>query len=252
MNKFFTLFSTLAAVLVLSGCASTDETLLPSEISVDELQIRKDAATDPEGKFSKASSYIMRQNISDSGIFGGTSNKIIELKYKRPDKIKCTVMEDGKAISGYIINGNSAWSIDYSANKVVPIPPQHMVMIKTLTKLNTPATRYKDVFKNVEIFRCKTSDGEFFKLHCSNNQKNSFEIYINASTYLTSRMKTSFRLPSGTLNTDSRMKSYTLYEGIRIPDESVSVTGDEEQTQKVIFYKLDVPVDDNEFNPPVL
>ena len=48
------------------------------------------------------------------------------------------------------------------------------------------------------------------------------------------------------------MKSYTLYEGIRIPDESVSVTGDEEQTQKVIFYKLDVPVDDNEFNPPVL
>ena len=172
--------------------------------------------------------------------------------YKRPDKIKCTISEKGEPVSGYIINGNSAWNIDYKSRKVVPIDPQNMVMIKNLTKLNTPATSYLDVFKNVEIFRCKNSDGEFYKLTCSNTKNNSFDIYIDADTYLISRMVTTIKVNSRTIKTDSVMKRYTLYEGIRLPDESVSTTGDEEQTQKILYYKLDAALDDSEFIPPVL
>lgn len=246
------IFIAAAAAALLTGCAGFDETLLPSDITADELQIRKDKATDPNGRFSAANTYIMRQSVSDDSIFGSRKNQLIELKYKRPDKIKCTVSEDGKELSGYIINGSRAWNIDYKSRKVTPIAKQHMMMITTLTKLNTPATRYKDVFKSVDIFKVNNSDGTFYKLRCSNNPDNIFEIYINADNYLTSRMKTSFKLPSGTLKSDSTMKSYALYEGIRIPDESVSVTADEEQTQKVIYYKLDIPIDDTEFTAPVL
>ena len=251
MKKLCLMFAAAMAG-VLSGCAGLGETLLPSDITVEELQSRKDAATDPEGRFSKASTYVMHQTVTDNSIFGNPAGKLIELKYKRPDKLKCTISEDGKNLSGYIINGDSAWNIDYQSRKVSPIPPQHMVMIKTLTKLNTPATRYKDVFKNVEIFKVNDSDGSYYKLCCSNNPANTFDIYIDTKSFLTSRMKTSFTLPTGVLKSDSIMKSYTLYEGIRIPDESVSVTGDDEQKQKVIYYKLNVPLDDSEFKPPVL
>lgn len=251
MKKTFIFFAA-TAVVMLTGCTGLSETLLPSDITVDELQSRKDSATDPEGRFSTASTYVMRQTVSDNNLLGSMSSKLIELKYKRPDKIKCTISEDGNNISGYIINGDTAWNIDYKSKSVTPILPQNMVMIKTLTKLNTPATRYKDVFKNVDIFKVNNSDGVFYKLKCSNNPNNIFEIYIDAASFLTSRMKTSFKLPTGTFKSDSTMKSYTLYEGIRIPDESISVSGDEEQKQKVIYYKLNVPIDDEEFNPPVL
>ena len=227
----------LLFAVLLTGCAGLSETLYPSDISVDELQKRKDNATDPDGRFAKAQTYIMKQQVSDASLFSPAAPKVIEQKYKSPDKIKCTISENGEPVSGYIINGSSAWNIDYKSKKVMPIAPQNMAMIKNLTKLNTPSTRYVDVFKNVEIFRCKADDREFYKLTCSNNKNNSFDIYIDANTYLIHK---------------SIMKSYTLYEGIRIPDESISVTDDEEQNQKVVYYKLDVPLDDSEFIPPVL
>ena len=250
--KFLLICTTIFSVLLLTGCVGFTESLYPSDITVAELQKRKDHATDPEGRFAKATSYIIRQQVSDNDWFSGGKNKTIEQIYKSPDKIKCTISENGEPVSGYIINGKSAWNIDYKSRKVVPIDPQNMAMIKNLTKLNTPATSYMDVFKNVEIFRCKSSDGDFYKLTCSNNKNNSFDIYIDASTYLISRMRTTIKLQTGTIKTDSVVKSYTLYEGIRLPDESVSTTGDEEQTQKILYYKLDIALDDNEFIPPVL
>ena len=246
------LFCAVAAAVGISGCAVFDESIEVSDITVEELQRRKDMATDPAGNFSRASTYVMLQSVSDNSIFSAVSDNLIELKYKRPDKVKCTISKDGKALSGYIIDGESAWNIDYQAKKVTPIAPQHMVKMRTLTKLNTPATRYKDVFSNVEIYKVTNTDGVFYKLKCYNNPDNLFEIYIDAASYLTARMKTSFKLPSGVMKSDSVMKSYTLYEGIRIPDESVSMTGDDEQRQKVIQYKLNVPLDDSEFKAPVL
>lgn len=242
----------LLSVLFITGCTGLNESLYPSDITVAELQKRKDDAADPEKRFAGASTYIMRQQVSDSNWLSASSAKVIEQKYKSPDKIKCVISENGEPISGYIINGASAWNIDYKSKKVVPIQPQNMAMIKNLTKLNTPATSYADVFQNVDIFRCKTSEGEFYKLVCSNNTNNTFEIYINASTYLIAKMRTTIKLPNGTIKTDSIMKNYTLYEGIRLPDESVSITGDDEQIQKVVYYKLDIPLDDSEFIPPVL
>ena len=198
--------TTILSALLLSGCAGFGESLYPSDITVAELQKRKDNAADPENRFAKASSYIMRQQISDNDWLSGGNTRIIEQMYKRPDKIKCTISEKGEPVSGYIINGNSAWNIDYKSRKVVPIDPQNMVMIKNLTKLNTPATSYLDVFKNVEIFRCKNSDGEFYKLTCSNTKNNSFDIYIDADTYLISRMVTTIKVNSRTIKTDSVMK----------------------------------------------
>ena len=223
-----------------------------ANISLDELQSRKDIATDPEGRFARSQSYILRQEISEEGIFGSPEKKIAELKYKHPNKIKSTFFIEGEPQTGYIINGDSAWTVDYKSRKVFPIPPQHMEQLKTLTRLNTPSSKIKDVFSNVKIESCSTAEGDYYKLTCSNNEKNIFEIYIDANTYLTHRLRTTFHLPRGTVRGDTVMKSYSLYEGVRIADESVSESDDSSQKQKVIDYKLDIPLTDEEFKPPVL
>ena len=251
MKNLLIIFA-LLTVILLTGCTGFGEKIYPSDISVEELQKRKDFASDPEKRFSTASTYIMKQQISDNNWFSANSAKVIEQKYKKPDKIKCTIFENGEPVSGYIINGNSAWNIDFKSQKVTPIALQNMTMIKNLAKLNSPATSYIDAFKNVEIFRCTTSEGEFYKLVCSNNSNNIFEVYISTETYLIAKMKTSLKLSGNSIKSDTTIKNYTLYEGIRIPEESVSVTGDEEQIQKIVYYKLDIPMDDSEFIPPVL
>lgn len=252
IKKTLLYIAAVPAVLIASGCASTGETLSAADISVDELQSRKDIASDPEGRFARSQSYVMRQEISDESVFGSPEKKMLELKYKRPNKIKCTISSEGEPVSGYIINGESAWTVDYKSRKVFPIAPQNMEQLRTLTKLNTPSSKIKDVFKNVRLELCSTAQKEFYKLTCSNNEKNIFEIYIDAETYLTSRLRTTLRLPQGTVRSDSIMKSYSLYEGVRIADESVSDNGDSSQKQKVVYYKLDIPLQDEEFNPPVL
>ena len=254
MNIKKILFYTAAvpAALLFSGCSTMSETLSPADISVDELQRRKDMASDPEGRFARSKTYVMRQEISDESIFGSLEKKMLELKYKHPDKVKCTVSSDGEPVSGYIINGSSAWTIDYKSRKVYPIAPQNMEQLRNLLRINTPSSKIKDVFKNVKLEFCSTPEKDFYKLTCSNNEKNTFEIYIDAETYLTYRMRTTIHLPTGTVRSDSVMQSYSLYEGVRIADESVSETGDSSQKQKVVYYKLDAPLTDEDFDPPVL
>ncbi|MBE6387187.1 MAG: hypothetical protein E7045_03875 [Lentisphaerae bacterium] len=252
MMKKLNLFMSATLLILAVGCTSILESVSPSDITLEQLQSKKDRAADPDGRFAKAESYIMRQQVSDDSIFGGTPVKIIELKYRRPDKLKCTVSIEGEPISGYIINGSSAWNIDYKSRKVMPIAPQNMQQIRTLTRLNTPASRYTDVFKNVKLERCTTAEDSFYKLTCSNNPDNIIEIYIDADTFLTARMRVSLKLPAGTVKTDTVMKSYSLYEGVRIADESVATTGDDSQKQKTIYYKLDAQIADSEFTPPVL
>lgn len=252
IRKFLLYIAAIPAAAVVSGCSSVGETLSAADISLDELQSRKDIASDPEGRFARSQSYVMRQEISDEGIFGVPDKKIVELKYKRPNKIKSTIYSEGEPLNGYIINGDSAWTIDYKSRKVYPIPLQHMEQLKTLTRLNTPSSKIKDVFKNVRLEYCSTGEGNYYKLTCSNNENNIFEIYIDAKSYLTGRVRTTLLLPQGTVKSDSVMKSYSLYEGVRIADEATSRSGDTSQIQKVVDYKLDVPLEDEEFKPPVL
>ena len=47
------------------------------------------------------------------------------------------------------------------------------------------------------------------------------------------------------------MLNYSMYEGVMIPDESIVYQGSIEQKSKVIYYKLDVALDDKEFLPPL-
>ena len=56
MNIKKILFYTAAgpAALLFAGCSTMSETLSPADISVDELQRRKDMASDPEGRFGGA------------------------------------------------------------------------------------------------------------------------------------------------------------------------------------------------------
>ena len=252
MKNLLFYIAAIPAAVMIAGCSTLGETLTVADITLDELQSRKDIATDPEGRFARAQSYVMRQEISNESIFGLPDKKVLELKYKHPNKIKCTYFSEGEPQSGYIINGGSAWTIDYKSRKVYPIALQYMEQLKTLTRLNTPSSKIKDVFKNVKIQLCATGERTYYKLTCSNNEKNTFEIYIDANSYLTSRLRTTLHLPQGTVYSDSVMKSYSLYEGVRIADESVSQSDDSSQLQKVVSYKLDVPLADDEFDPPVL
>ena len=56
---------------------------------------------------------------------------------------------------------------------------------------------------------------------------------------------------SGKVTYDSSLKGYGLYEGVRIPEETLVRIDGVEQLFKVIYCKLDPPLDVSEFRPPV-
>ena len=59
--RFIKLISGIIAGVLITGCASTmDEDILsPSDLTLEELEARRNAATDPEGRFAASGSYIM-------------------------------------------------------------------------------------------------------------------------------------------------------------------------------------------------
>ena len=124
--------------------------------------------------------------------------------------------------------------------------------MRVLTEIARPGSRIDQIFSDISIQRCRIGDREYYKLRCSNPGMNPLEIYIDHDNYLTERIKG--KISTGAISSisyDSRLLGYSLYEGVRMPEETVSTSNGEAQRSRVIDYKLNVPIDPAEFRPPV-
>ena len=66
-------------------------------------------------------------------------------------------------------------------------------------------------------------------------------LYVGRDSYLLHRI----RIPA--LESETRVDRYALYEGVMVPEETVS-----EQSRSRVFYnRLNLPIDEQFFLPPV-
>ena len=242
--------------MLFCGCASV-ETLDQSDLTISELETRMEKAMDPEGAFRKADSYVQREMLKIEGLFSDSIYQI-DLKYKKPHFFKLTTLENNQPISAVIFNSGSAWQVDYTEKKVSEITGTDLLRVNMLHKLTSPAEKYSQLFKNIEIFRCKIKDdpADYYKIVCGSAKNgNVVSIYVNAGDFLPRRILADLTLViknrKQQFESDCRIESYELMDNVMIPQKSASVSNGVESTSTVFDYKLNVNIPDSEFLPPI-
>lgn len=250
MKYFF--LSSLVTAFVLCGCASTGEICRESDLSIEEIEKRKTLAVDPDGRYAKAKTSVMRQEIRTAvGWMEPEKLEMVEIKYEEPGNFKLTTFEDNEPVSAIIINNDQAWLANYDNESVFNYPLEELKKVRLLQKLSMPDTKLKDVFAEIKAYRCTVDEKEYYKLVCSNPGMRDLNLYIDANDFLPRRITGTFSINGTDLKYESEMVRYALFEGVRIADESIVKLNNLKQTGKVIFFKLDIPLHASDFRPPV-
>ena len=252
MKAFIALLFT-AILMLLSGCAASfEETVSASDLTIDELEKRMSRNMDPDGRFSRADTYVMRQQITtENGWLEPPLIQMVEVKFRKPDRFKLTTYTDNQPETAIIANGNQGWMVDYKREKIVTLEKNMLKRVLVMVRLTNPGNRVRNVFEKVSIDRSTIEEENFYRLTCSNGKNDPMYIYVDSKSYLNRRLRMTTTVNGYRLNYDSRMLSYGMYEGVLIPDESIIRQDGGEQKSKVIDYKLDIKLDDSEFRPPL-
>ena len=96
----------------------------PADLTVDQLIMHMEAATDPEGKFKNAKSYILRQVIVeesqkdvDENPFSQRTKTTVdqfetEIKFRKPDFERQISYRNGEPFTSLLFKEGRAWTID--------------------------------------------------------------------------------------------------------------------------------------------
>jgi outer membrane lipoprotein-sorting protein len=243
----------LAVLAFVSGCAETfREELSKSDITVEQLEGRMRQAMDPTGRFAGAKTYVMRQQITtEQGWMDPPLIQMVEIKFRRPDQFKLTTYTDNDPETAIIANGKSGWMVDLKNKKSAPLDGVALRRVLGMVRLTDPGNRFEDVFPKVDIDRSIVDGEPFYRLTCRGEDGVPVYIYVGAKDNLNRRVRMKISVNGTLLDYDSQMLAYSMYEGVMIPDESVVRQGGTGQKTKVVYYKLDVPLEDSEFRPPL-
>ena len=237
------------ALAALCGCSSLqDEELSPAEITLTELENRMAKATDPNGRYKDAKSFVMKQIVETKRFLDQPLVQMVETKFLRPEYFKITTYEDNQPARSFISNGESSWSVDYEAKKVRMLDAEQMRQIKKFGDITTPGSRLSQIFSNIAVYKCRIGDEVYYKVACPGDRDTVLNVYVDADTYQTERITV---VTGGEVTYDSSLRGYGLYEGVRIPEETVVRTDGGEQVSRVIYCKLNADLDTSEFRPPV-
>lgn len=259
-NSFLRMAAPLAVLagLLLSGCELLEEPLElppgePSDLTLDQLVRKMQEATDPQGKYKDASSYILRQKVlSDRN--GDKTESSLEIKFKAPSSMKYTSFKDRKATSIVVFDGQKAWNIDPDTGKSTVIPEgMRLDLVKVFAEFIKPGNTVKNIFSKVDVDMVKEDRHSFYRLVCrtENSKIAPYIMYIGANDFLTKRFETTLYSDGSKFPYVSVTGKYVWIEGIRMASETtVSVAGNSEHSSLESFL-LNPEIPDSEFQLPV-
>ena len=105
----------------------------PADLTVEQLIKHMEAATDPEGNFKNAKSYILRQviveetqkEVDDNPFSQRTKSSVdqyeSELKFRKPDFERQTSYRNGEPFASLLFKEGRAWSIDPKKSRATEI-----------------------------------------------------------------------------------------------------------------------------------
>ena len=249
MNRFFCAVA-LGLLIVSAGCVSGD-ILSQSDLTVEALENKMAAKVDASGNYKKSKGFLFRQVVKIPQFLDDDLETMVETKMVLPDKFRITTLKDNEPVQIICANGDRAWMADTSDKKLKAISGEQYQQLLTLSKLAIPAFGYRNIFKNIEIFRCSNDDGEFYLLKCTGNNGNIFHLYVDAADFLLRRMTGKMKVGHGDLNYDSRITSYVLSDGVMIPKITESIQNGQKQIVELVTYELNPVVSELDFMPPV-
>ena len=249
MKKIFNMIG-CGLFLLAAGCASQD-ILTPSDLTVEVLESKMAAKIDASGNYKNSKSFLFRQTVKIPQFLDDDLESMVETKMVLPDKFRMTTLQDNEPVQIICSNGSKAWMADTSSKKLRVIEGEKLQQLLTLSKLAIPAFGYRNIFKDVEVFRCSNDDGEFYLLKCTGRNGNTFRIYVDPVDFLLRRMAGRMKVGSGYLDYDSRIKSYGLYNGVMIPKVTETVQNGQKQIVELVAYELNPEIPELEFMPPV-
>ena len=249
MNRFFYAVA-LGLLIVSAGCVSGD-ILSQSDLTVDALESKMAARVDASGNYKKSKGFLFRQIVKIPQFLDDDLETMVETKMLLPDKFRITTLKDNEPVQIICSNGSSAWMADTSSKKLKVISGEQHQQLLTLSKLAIPAFGYRNIFKDIEIFRCSNDEGEFYLLKCTGRNGNIFHLYVDAKDFLLRRMSGKMKVGYGELNYDSRITGYLLQNGVMIPKITESVQNGQKQIVELVSYELNPAFSELDFMPPV-
>lgn len=248
MNTCFKNFvPALLALLAFCGCSSLpSEELSPSDITLEDLETRMVKATDPHGRYREAKSFVLKQVVETKRFFGQPLVQMVETKVMRPDFFKITTYDDNQPKLAIISNGESSWVVDYDAKKVRKLDADGLRQAKRFSDITSPGSKLSGVFKGAAVQRCRIGDDLFYKVACPGDKGTVLNAYVGADSCQIERITI---VTGDEVTYDSSLKGYGLYEGVRIPEETLVRANGVEKVFKVIYCKLNQPLEVSEFRP---
>ena len=166
----------------------------------------------------------------------------------RSNFFKITTYDDNQPQRAIISNGESSWVVDYDAKKVKKLDAKELRQTRKFSDITSPGGKFSKVFKGLTVQKCRIGDALFYKIACPDENGTVLNAYVGFDSCQIERITV---VTDGKVTYDSSLKGYGLYEGVRIPEETVVKSGDTEQLFKVIYCKIDPPLEVSEFRPPV-
>ncbi len=231
-----------AMLALLAGCVGLESDFdeRPADISLSVLEKRMLDARDPQRVFLKAKSYVQKQIITD---LHDNSQQICEVRYLAPDRLSMLMRKDNQPVTAIILNGESAWHVDYEKRNVTPIVGLALEQLRVMRRLGDPDDSYRDLFGKVELSLCRMGESEYYKLVCTPKMRGGYNLvlYVGKDSCLLHRI----RIPEK--DYEVRVDRYALYEGVMVAEETISST----QRSKVFFNRLNAELSPQDFLPPV-
>ena len=252
MRKTFRSLAVIAAVpfmAVLTGCAAPE---LPSDITLDELEMKMAQAMDPDKKYRNAYAYFQRQNIEEEG-FWETKYQLVEVRFQRPDKFKLSYYEKNKPISEILSVDGKAWFIDHKNSAVKELTGLELDKLKVMIALGHPDTDYDKLFAKVDLFLTRIDGRDHYKLVChpALENANPIVIYVDREEMLPRRMELKVNTPDGVRNSVSNIEKYQIFDQIKVPALTQVVEANvREYLTRVVEYQLNAHFKENEFKLP--
>ena len=242
------LASVLSATALLTGCATSD---MPSDITLDELELKMAQALDPSQKHRNAYAYFQRQNIEEEGLFS-TDYQLVEVKFQRPDKFKFSYFEKNMPVTEILSIGKKAWFIDHKNHTASEITGSALDKVKVMLALGHPDTDYDKLFSKVDIFLPRLDNRDCYKLVCQPALENSnpIIIYVDKEKSLPVRMELTIKTADGEKTAISRIEKYQNFEQVKVPALTRVEEGWREYLTRVVDYQLNTYFKEKEFELP--
>lgn len=277
MTRFFSaMFFLFVLCTMLPSCQLSDaeiEEMLglndpgePADLTVDQLILHMEAATDPEGKFKNAKSYILRQVIVeetqkdvDENPFSQRTKTTVdqyetEIKFRKPDFERQISYRNGEPFTSLLFKEGRAWTIDPKKSKATEITGHQLRLFHVFNSFSHPNKNLEDVFSSIEISTVYLNAARHYRVVCraADVEIAPYVMYVNANTYITSKMET-------ILYTDDGQEFlYVAYpsnfekrSGVLMPTITKTIIG-EDRHEVVLLkeFELNVTFSDDVFEVP--